>query len=131
MTRPVRDLLITFALVLGTTATVVAGDAPGARDGETRVTGEALQAWDADGGEWVSPETFWQRYADRRGGLTWGRRGDYPEYAKVNEHDTLIIELDDGSCLMEFFHRRWRRANDVRRWDPAFNAYSACPHVFD
>jgi len=32
---------------------------------------------------------------------------------------------------MEFIHERWRRANDVRRWDDAFNDYAGCPHVFD
>lgn len=31
---------------------------------------------------------------------------------------------------MEFFHNRWRRANDVRRWDPLFNEHGGCPDVF-
>ncbi|MDX1406343.1 MAG: hypothetical protein R3192_17540, partial [Woeseiaceae bacterium] len=65
------------------------------------------------------------------GGLTWGRRTDYPPYDQVDELDTMIIELESGPCLMEFFHTRWRRANDVRRWDAAFNEYGGCPNVFD
>ena len=76
-------------------------------------------------------ETFWDRDADRRGGLTWGRRTDYPPYNKVKELDTMIIEVESGPCLMEFFHTRWRRANDVRRWDVTFNEYGGCPDVFD
>jgi hypothetical protein len=110
----------------------IASDPPGTRDGEIRPTGGGgFLAWDAEGQAWLLPEAFWESYASRSGGVTWGRRTDYPEYGQVKEHDTLIIELDGETCLMEFFHRRWRRANDVRRWDSAFNEYGACPKVFD
>ena len=91
----------------------------------------ALQAWDNVESEWIDIENFWTRYADRKGGLTWGRKKEYPGYDNVKEFDTIIIELDQGPCLMEFFHSRWRRANDVRRWDDAFNGYGGCPYVFD
>lgn len=101
-------------------------------DGKVRsISDNTLETWDAKGEEWVEIEVFWDRYAARRGGLTWGPRADYPSYDEVDEHDTMIIELDSGSCLMEFFHTRWRRANDVRRWDDAFNEYGSCPNVFD
>ena len=101
-------------------------------DGEVRQNSSSeAEAWDAEGGTWVSLGAFWNRYAARSGGLTWGKRTGYPPYKEVNEFDTMIIELDGGSCMMMFFHTRWRRANDVRRWDDAFNEYSACPHVFD
>lgn len=76
-------------------------------------------------------EAFWMDYADSRGGLTWGSSSEYPEYAKVKEGDTLLIQLDQGPCLMEFFHSRWRRANDVRRWNESVNDYGGCPFVFD
>ena len=102
------------------------------RHGETRTNDDgALEAWDSDAAEWVDPVTFWHRYAERKGGLTWGRRNDYPPYGEVNEFDTMIVDVDSGPCLMEFFHKRWRRANDVRRWDSAFNEYGGCPNVFD
>jgi len=89
------------------------------------------QAWSNQDESWVDLETFWLRYAEGRGGLTWGRRTEYPSYDQVGEFDTMIIELESGPCLMEFFHTRWRRANDVRRWDPAFNDYAGCATVFD
>ncbi len=92
---------------------------------------EAWQAWDAESGEWTDIETFWMRYAKRKGGLTYGPTTQYPKYEEVNELDTLLIQLPQGPCLMEFFHTRWRRANDVRRWDDAFNEYGGCPYVFD
>ncbi|MFK7978052.1 MAG: hypothetical protein AB8C02_18110 [Halioglobus sp.] len=76
-------------------------------------------------------EAFWMQYTDSRGGITWGESMEYPEYAKVKEGDTFLIQLDQGPCLMEFFHSRWRRANDVRRWDDSINAYGGCPHVFE
>ena len=76
-------------------------------------------------------ETFWSEYARAKGGLTWGSGTQYPDYDKVNEGDTLLIQLDKGPCLMEFFHNRWRRANDVWRWDDTMNQYGGCPYVFD
>jgi len=76
-------------------------------------------------------ETFWHQYVDSKGGLTWGTSKTYPEYQQVKEGDTILIVLDQGPCLMEFFHSRWRRANDVRRWDESINAYGGCPYVFD
>lgn len=89
------------------------------------------RAWDTEQLQWVTLEQFWLNYARERGGLTWGKRKDYPAYEQVKELDTLLIEIDGKTCLMEFFHQRWRRANDVRRWHPAFNEYGACPFVFD
>ena len=84
--------------------------------------------------EWQSGanvEQFWQDYVELRGGLTWGKTTEYPDYDKVQEGDTMIIELAQGPCLMEFFHSRWRRANDVRRWHESVNEYGGCPYVFD
>ena len=100
-------------------------------NGTLKLVKESWQAWSADSGEWVSPEEFWTRYAEQNGGLTWGTRTDYPPYAEVDELDKMIIVLDSGPCLMEFFHQRWRRAQDVRRWDPQFNELLGCPNVFD
>ena len=100
-------------------------------DGTVRQQGDQQQAWDAEASEWVGLEKFWLNFADRRGGLTWGRRQDYPPYAEVSEFDTMIIDLEQGPCMMEFFHTRWRRANDVRRWDDEFNKFGGCPYVFD
>ncbi|MFT6030495.1 MAG: hypothetical protein ACI8O8_002240 [Oleiphilaceae bacterium] len=76
-------------------------------------------------------ETFWMKYADSKGGLTWGKTATYPEYAKVKEGDTLLIQVKQGLCLMEFFHSRWRTANNVRRWHESINTYGGCPYVFD
>lgn len=76
-------------------------------------------------------ESFWLAYAESKGGLTWGKTSEYPEYEKVKEGDTMIVEVAQGPCLMEFFHERWRRANDVRRWDESMNEYGGCPYVFD
>lgn len=101
------------------------------RDGQMQLLEDgSLRAWDAGQGTWVEPLQFWLNFAERRGGLTWGRRADYPPYDDVDEYDLLLIELDSGPCLMEFFHRRWRRAQDVRRWDERFNGYGGCADVF-
>lgn len=124
-----KSIILAAALLFGITAS---GQSKKPSDGEIRLSDSgATEAWDALGKQWVGPEDFWMRYAERRGGLTWGRRADYPAYEDVSELDTLIIETDKGPCLMEFFHTRWRRANDVRRWDDEFNKYGGCPHVFD
>lgn len=76
-------------------------------------------------------EMFWQRYIAFKGGLTWGRSSEYPDYDKLREGDIFMVEMKQGPCLMEFFHGRWRRANDVWRWGEAMNEYAACPYVFD
>ena len=103
-----------------------------ARNGELRnSTNGNLEAWSVKSQSWIDPEAFWLEYAAERGGLTWGERDTYPAYKDVKELDTMIIKLESGICMMEFWHRRWRRANDVRRWDEKFTDYSACPFVFD
>ena len=127
---------LTFLFVIAIPAIVFTGalaiaESDEFTDGEVRsAAGDGLEAWDIRNSEWVDLEVFWSRYADRRGGLTWGRRTDFPPYRRVLELDTMLIELESGPCLMEFFHTRWRRANDVRRWDEAFNEYGGCPDVF-
>lgn len=90
-----------------------------------------LQAWNAEKNEWSDIDLFWQNFAKTNKAKSWGVADTYPNYGEVNEFDTLVIELKQGTCLMQFYHARWRRANDVQRWDDAFNEYSACPYVFD
>ena len=101
------------------------------RNGQVYESHGAVQAWDENAGEWVTPEAFWLSYAERNNGKFWGRTATYPPYDDVSEFDTILIELEHGVCLMEFFHTRWRRAQDVRRWDTAFNDYGGCPNVFE
>ncbi len=93
--------------------------------------GSDYETYDATAAAWVTPEAFWISYAESKGGLTWGRGGTYPPYKDVQEFDTFMVEGETGICLMEFFHSRWRRANDVRRWDPDFNKVYGCHRVFD
>ena len=76
-------------------------------------------------------ETFWQEYAASKGGLTWGDTSTYPDYDQVKEGDTILIQVAQGPCLMEFYHSAWRRANDVWRWDENMNNYGGCPYVFE
>ena len=90
-----------------------------------------MEVWDSDKSAWNDVDSFWISYAESKGGLTWGKSNTHPKYVDVKEFNTLLIELAEGPCLMEFFHARWRRANDVRRWDDAINEYGGCPYVFD
>lgn len=119
-----------MSLLMALNASAAHGES-GDRNGQIRDhDGEPL-AWSAENEQWLSPLDFWKAYAESQGGITWGTTSEYPEYNKVKEFDTILIEVKGGYCLMEFFHNRWRRANDVRRWDPKFNDYAGCPHVFD
>jgi len=128
MKKPIAGLLLSLVF----TACLALAQSNEYENGEVRQNSNSKsEAWDAAGAEWVSLDAFWENYAARRGGLTWGKRTDYPPYKEVREFDTMIIQLDSGSCMLMFFHTRWRRANDVRRWDHAFNEYSGCPRVFD
>lgn len=105
---------------------------PGGRDGEVRAAADGeFVAWDAERGEWLAPVAFWQSFAARGRGKAWPSGTDYPPYRSVSEHDTFLVQTEAGPCLMYFFHTRWRRANDVWRWDAAFNRYGGCPTVFE
>lgn len=123
------QLLKTLALLLVLTVCTPALAEP-PRDGELRQYAGELMAWDGEKEQWLSPLGFWQVYAQRSGGITWGQSPDYPDYNQVKEFDTFLVEAQGGPCLMMFFHARWRRANDVRRWDEKFNQYAGCPNVF-
>jgi len=119
-----RSLLIAFI-------TILSFNVWAAGNGEVRQQRTEQQAWHEASGQWLSLDEFWARYANSRDGKNWPSSAIYPEYDDVNEGDTFLVQLKGSTCLMEFFHSRWRLANDVRRWDPAFNAYGACPFVFD
>ena len=120
-------VLITLALALP--ATAERPETP--RNGQVYETATGAEVWDEKLQGWRTPEQFWLDFANTNGGRFWGSSAEYPPYREVSEHDTLLIELTQGPCLMYFFHTRWRRAQDVRRWDPAFNDLLGCPHVFD
>ena len=98
--------------------------------GEVVVKDGKELAWDDKDKKFVNLEEFFRNYAKRNGGLTWGEGKEYPEYNKVKEYDLFMVQVDSGICLMEFYHERWRRANDVRRWDDKFNSFSGCADVF-
>ena len=132
--RPVNRAVTVLALLLASVLAVAETtdarpDNP--RDGQLHRSQSGTEVWDERARAWVDPESFWLAYAEQGSGRFWGRRDSYPPYGDVAEHDTLLIEGDAGVCLMYFFHSRWRRAQDVRRWDPGFNEIGGCPSVFD
>lgn len=122
--------IMSIALGLLLSACAQAGMSPPA-DGAVRGAGAGFEVFDAVGGRWRSPEAFWDAYVLRAGGRHWGRGTDYPPYAEVSEFDTFLVEIDGAVCLMQFFHQRWRLANDVRRWNDRLNGHGACPRVFE
>lgn len=127
---PIKILLPLFAMVLPPLAR--AEPPADASNGEVYVaeSGEVL-AYSAASTGWISLEEFWVNYANNSEGRFWGKTADYPPYAEVSEHDTLLEVREEGVCLMYFFHTRWRRAQDVRRWDPRQNKVLGCPYVFN
>ena len=90
-----------------------------------------LVVWNAIMSDLSSLDAFWESFAKSHDAKYWGQSTTYPNYGDVNEFDTFLVQLDKGTCLMQFYHSRWRRANDVQRWHDAFNDYSGCPYVFD
>ncbi len=126
-------IVLLAMLALAAVQPVVAATATaGERHGQTRTVSDgALLAWNNNARQWQSITNFWLDHAARNGGKYWGQSDEYPRYADVSEHDTFLVEIESGVCLMEFFHQRWRRANDVRRWSGAFNSHGGCPDVFN
>jgi hypothetical protein len=93
--------------------------------------GSKLQVWNDENSEWTDLDTFWVDFAKSNDAKYWGQTDTYPNYDDVKQFDTVLIQIEQGNCLMQFFHSRWRRANDVQRWDDAFNEYAGCPSVFE
>ena len=100
-------------------------------NGKVKVDNQNYLAWNAKSEKWIKIEAFWQKFTEQNNGLTWKASAKYPPYNQLKEFDTFMAITDKGNCLMEFYHTRWRRANDVRRWDDKFNDYAGCPFVFD
>jgi|GEM_PF-1470644 len=126
-----QRLSIVAGLAIATAGHSLPAQAEPPRDGELREYAGEQVAWDGEQQRWLPPLDFWNSYAARSGGITWGHSTVYPDYDKVKEFDTFLVEARGGPCLMMFFHSRWRRANDVRRWDQDFNQYAGCPNVFE
>lgn len=124
-----RSIIVAAALLISAQSWAV-------NNGEVRQSIEfGVQAWHEQSQQWLTIEGFWDDYANNRAKngaqKQWPKSVTYPKYEELKEGDTFLVQLKDSSCLMEFYHSRWRRANDVRRWDDAFNAYGACPFVFE
>ena len=102
------------------------------RHGEVRSFADnKFQTWNKDSEKWTSIDDFWTHFSNTNRSKYWETSNEYPNYDEVNEFDTFLVTVKLGTCLMQFFHSRWRRANDVQRWDDDFNLYSGCPYVFD
>lgn len=87
-------------------------------EGQVRSVDQTLAAvWNAEAQAWQSSESHWEHYAVRHSGNDWGGRRGFRPYDQINELTTVIFELRSSACLKEFSHSRWRRANDVRRWN--------------
>lgn len=117
-------LLLCFLIFPANTAEPENGVVSESADGK-------LMVWNASESDLSSLDAFWESFAKSNDAKYWGQSATYPNYSDVNEFDTFLVQLDEGTCLMQFFHSRWRRANDVQRWHDTFNDYSGCPNVFD
>ena len=127
-----KVILINVLIVLALSFCVSDADAQrgGFRHGQTHQSERhGFVVWDNRVKRWVSPRRFWNNYAKRKGDRYWGQRRFYPSSRFVKEHDLITINTSNGSCLMEYYHGRWRRANDVWRWNRRFNQYSGCSNV--
>jgi hypothetical protein len=129
--KSLSPIAILFAALFPISVTATAAPPPDPGNGQLYQSGEETLAWSGISQQWLPVVDFWLEYAPTAQGKFWGRSAQYPKYEDVNEHDTLLIQVQQGPCLMYFFHNRWRRAQDVRRWDPDFNDLLGCPNVFD
>lgn len=121
--------IVKFAFI-SLLVSLFASNLSAAQNGEVSIQNGKQVAWSEKDNKWLDLEAFWRSYAEQNGGLTWGQSKNYPPYNDVKEYDLFMVEVESGLCLMEFYHTRWRRANDVRRWDDKFNEYAGCADVF-
>lgn len=98
--------------------------------GDVRDMKGELQLWYSARASWLSPEAFFDLELKRLNGPTYGRTSVYPPYSSVQEWETLIDVLADGSeCPMVFFHSRWRRLPDVLALDTRARNHGGCKNV--
>ena len=124
-----KCLTLWAAALVASAAFAQPPEAPG--NGQVYQSSGGAVIWSDAAAAWLQPEAFWAEASAAAPGRDWGRGEQYPPYAQVGEHDTFLVIVPQGPCLMYFFHERWRRAQDVRRWDEAQNELLGCPNVFD
>ena len=120
-----------YRLALVGVLVFVVGSAQAEEHGRLNFEADKPRVWSDEHAGLVDYEKFWSEFVSANDGKYWGKRSTYPEYSVVREGDTLLIQIEEDTCLMYFFHQRWRRAQDVWRWDERFNQIAACPIVFD
>lgn len=120
---------IILGLLLACSQPGVAGQNSTAKSGPESANSQEFLVWDEAAQVWLQPDLFWTQHIERSKATYWGRASAYPPYETVHEHDLIWIETAAGDCLMEFYHRRWRRANDVWRWDKRYSQYRGCATV--
>lgn len=123
-------VLISFFSTLSLASSLVLSQAVQKQHGEVIEKSGVTMAWNQHQRVLQSPVEFWLSHAKFIGSTYWRESTEYPKYDDVKEHDTFLVRVPSGVCLMEFFHQRWRRANDVRRWDDKFNSVEGCSDVF-
>lgn len=123
-------VFLSMSLSLVLVSSLAQSQAVDKQHGEVIEKSGVTMAWNQHQRVLQSPVEFWLSHAKFIGSTYWGESTAYPKYDDVKEHDTFLVRVPSGICLMEFFHQRWRRANDVRRWDDKFNNLEGCADVF-
>jgi hypothetical protein len=131
MTTKAVPRIFIFVVAVIFNATAFAARPTEASNGQLYHGSDEVQVWSTDAEQWLPVEDFWLAFAKGNDGKFWGRSGNYPPFGELDERDSFLVELDQGVCLMYFWHGRWRRAQDVWRWDEGFNQLLSCPYVFD
>ncbi|EDQ00320.1 hypothetical protein [Shewanella benthica] len=54
------------------------------------------KAWEVTSQQWLSLDSFWQNWANNRGGITWERSKDHPLMNKYATHRAREWYLHDG-----------------------------------
>jgi hypothetical protein len=131
MTTMAITRILIFAVVMIFNTTASAGKPTDASNGQLYHDNDETEVWSASAEKWLPVEDFWLAFANANDGKFWARSSNYPPFSEVTERDSFLVELEQGVCLMYFWHGRWRRAQDVWRWDEGFNQLLSCPYVFD
>lgn len=82
--------------------------------GEVCEASDSIEVWHLTAAGWASPDDCFVIELKRPKGPTYGTVKNYPSKDAVQEWDTLIDQLPDGSqCPTVFFYDCWRRAPNV------------------
>ncbi|MEO0974830.1 MAG: hypothetical protein AAFX85_17215 [Pseudomonadota bacterium] len=121
-----RAALITGVLFAGGVAGAEGGPPANGVARDDPNTRAGFRAYFAPLRIWLEPDVFWYRWADQQKAFLWNGGREAPDGPEVEEGNMVILENDEGPCLLVRKGGRWRKAGEVFGWGERLRQYGGC-----